>query len=70
MSAKQSSVNMERFAAIMSAAAAARVLTMETTAIVSTIAIMYTCKLYFRVINSHESYVRVCKVMYVICQFI
>ena len=43
MSAYMSSAKMERFAVIQSAVAVAMVLTMETTAIVST-AITYTCK--------------------------
>ena len=42
MSAKPSSVNMERFAVIQSAVAAARMFTKEMTAIVSIIAMMYT----------------------------
>ena len=52
MSAKQSSVKMETFAAIQSVVAAARVPTTEITAIVSRIAILYTCNSYFRNINS------------------
>ena len=46
-SAEQSSVKMETFAVIQPAVAAAMMLTMETSAIVSRIAIMYLEKEHF-----------------------